>query len=283
MITAEILADSVNEHNVRLTTFLLTYPRFIHSEVLTHRAFSRCSSSSRAIPSAKLIGMVMDNPALPESWGKNKKGMQAEEELDEESKSKALEFWLEARDHALDGSARLGAIGVHKQLANRLIEPFSHITVVLSGTEFNNFFGLRASPYAQPEFMVLAYRMLDKYMKSIVTRLNRYDWHMPFQDDVTLVLGQTNKLKVCTARCARTSYLGFDSTRDWKADVDLHDKLEVSGHWSPFEHCAQAVNEESKSNFGFGWKQYRKLFDSEVGVNVDLNEIMARKPDWVTL
>ena len=67
-IEAKIIADSINPQGDRIITYLLTYPHFIHSELMTHRMFSRNSASSRAIPLKKMIKMV------EEGWCNNFKG-----------------------------------------------------------------------------------------------------------------------------------------------------------------------------------------------------------------
>jgi hypothetical protein len=164
MITAKIICDSINPLRIRLTTFELTYPRFIHSELMTHRMLSKNSASSRAIPIKKMIKAVIDNPAVPERWGANQSGMQANNELTEFKKKICKFIWLQSRWFAVGIVWLLDKIGLHKQISNRLLEPWSHITVVCSGTYFNNFFSLRAHPMAQPEFQVLAYKMLKEYL-----------------------------------------------------------------------------------------------------------------------
>jgi thymidylate synthase ThyX len=286
MIQAQILLDSVNPVGDRLTTWLLTYNRYIHSEFNTHRMFSRNASSSRAIPIQKMIDAVMTNPAMPVFWGKNQSGMQAYEELDntalrqfrmvfgEDGTRRMINFtdrataeldWLEARDYAVSSVKKLMEVGLHKQLANRLLEPWMHITVVMSATELENFFSLRAHPAAQPEFQKLAYMMLDLYQQSVPTQTAKDQWHIPFGDKMPespfLTLNQ--QLKVATARCARTSYLTFDGEMNVDKDYEIHDKLSTSGHWSPFEHCAQALGERTQHGNFIGWLQYRKTFQQE--------------------
>jgi thymidylate synthase ThyX len=260
--------------------------------------FSRNASSSRAIPIQRMIDAALSNPAMPEFWGKNQAGMQATEELDDTTKNQyqwifgrgmvavtakeaAKMDWLKARDHAVDSVTKLMALGVHKQLANRPLEPWLHITVVASATEHGNFFSLRAHKDAQPEFQKLAYLMLDIYQQSHPTRLKEGEWHIPFGDQIddarlNPLLDELNKaqwvsplreasikLKIAVARCARVSYLNFEGKNDYKADIELADRLATSGHWSPFEHCALALpNHEWSGNFR-GWKQYRKFYPQE--------------------
>lgn len=263
MIDAEILLDSVNPVGCRITTWKLTFNRFILSEFNTHRKISRNSASSRAIPSNLMIKAINDNPALPIHWGKLQKGMQADEELSEKEKTDALEIWLEARDNAVESVQKLLQIGLHKQVANRLLEPWMHQIVLMTATDMDNFFALRAEEHAQPEFRKLAYQMLDLYNANPPKRLAAGEWHIPFSDKYCDGLSITDKLKVCTARAARVSYKNFEGEIDHQKDFDLHDRLISQGHVSPTEHAARALSDNSCSGNFTGWLQYRKLLTGE--------------------
>ena len=153
MISAKIVCDSVSPQGHRLTTFELRYPKFIHGEVMTHRVFSRNASSRRAIPTAKYLEEVRSGAlrAKPEFWGKNQKGMQAAEELTGYELNQAKFAWDEAALGAALIAERLAKLGAHKQIVNRILEPFLHINVVVTATEYMNFFGLRLDKDAQPE------------------------------------------------------------------------------------------------------------------------------------
>jgi thymidylate synthase ThyX len=310
MIEANILLDSINTSGNRLTTWVLTYPRFIHAEIMTHRMFSRNASSSRAIPVKKMLEDVKNNPAMPVYWGKNQAGMQAAEELDDSVpmtywtsdserianptvlsttltlRGAAKKEWLEARDNAVKYVETMSALGLHKQIANRLLEPWMHITVILTASEYGNFFSLRAHKDAQPEFQALAYMMLEKYNTSTPKELAVGEWHIPFGDKIDEVklindslvkthgdkwwlnldgdvVVQSAKLKIATARCARVSYLNFEGKDDYNSDIELADRLAASGHWSPFEHVAKAQWHSGQSGNFKGWEQYRKTFIGE--------------------
>lgn len=282
MISSTLLLDSVNPAGCRLTTWILTYPRFFHSELMTHRVFSRNAASSRAIPVKKVIEEVKNNPAMPVFWGKNQSGMQASQELENSLKELSKAEWLKARDVAIDHAQKMLELGLHKQIANRILEPFMHMTVILTGTEFENFFALRAHKDAQPEFQELAYNMLSMYESNEPKKLKEGEWHIPFSDKLDMerlaamyhkrtgrhYLGEDKdmidiRLKISTARCARVSYLNFEGKDDYDADLALCETLSSSGHWSPFEHCAQSLGNESWSGNFRGWKQYRKFFDQE--------------------
>ncbi len=163
MIKAEIIKDSLAPSGKRITTFVLTYPRFIHSEFMTHRMISKNASSSRAIPTEKMIQAIMDNPAMPIAFSKNQKGMQASDILSPQDQEKAEWLWLQARDETLNYVKALTDLGAHKQHVNRLLEPFQHITVIATATEWDNFFALRCHPDAPPEFQELANQMYIEY------------------------------------------------------------------------------------------------------------------------
>lgn len=263
MIEAKIIADSYNPTGSRLTTYLLRYPRFIHSEYLTHRVFSRNASSSRAVPVAKLIEEAEFAPALPIFWGKNQKGMQSFEELEGQQLLLAQETWHQARMDAVKHAKLLNNIGMHKQYVNRILEPFTHITVICTATDYGNFFNLRAHQDAAPEIRELAFQMADLYLTNQPKRLAVGDWHLPFCDQYVSNLEVTDLLKICTARCARVSYLNFEGDIDHNKDYKLHDDLKQSGHWSPFEHAAQALDNNEICGNLRGYKQYRKFFAGE--------------------
>lgn len=264
MIEAKIICDSVNICGDRITSFLLTYPRFILAELNTHRAFSRNSASSRAIPVEKMIERVMTNTAKPVYWGKNQKGMQAGEELSLEDIVSAEDEWHQAMLNAVNTAKNLLKIGVHKQIANRVMEPFMHITTLLTATEFGNFFNLRAHKDAQPEFQELAFQMLIAYEENTPELKKPGEWHLPFADKyLGENLSSSNLLKIVTARAARLSYLNFEGDIAHHKDYDLHDNLSTSGHWSPFEHPAEALDKSSRQGNFIGWKPYRKFFGTE--------------------
>lgn len=291
MIKAQIIADSVCSRkphtaiDYRITTWILTYPRFIHAEFMTHRVFSRNAASSRAIPVAKMLKMVADNPAMPEYWGANQSGMQAAAELDDTQKYIARENWLEGRNNALQLAQRLVDCNTHKQIANRVIEPWNHITVLATATEHLNFFALRAHKDAQPEFQVLAYTMLREYLRSAPKVCEEGEWHIPFGDKMPEGAPLKERLKIATARAARVSYVSFDGDITPEKDYELHDRLMESGHWSPFEHCAEALPYRGQDSNFKGWKQYRKCFENEDGTNKFTERDLVRRlidtPRWV--
>lgn len=276
---AKVILDSVNPYNgIRLVTSELTYPRFIHAEFMTHRMFSRNAASSRAIPSTKMIGMVDQHPAMPVYWGKNKKGMSAAKELDTPTSLEARKVWLDAKNDAVKWAERLRKLGSHKQITNRLLEPWKYITVICTATQFSNFFALRDHADAQPEIAHLARMWKTALDGSIpVERL----WHIPYIQDDEQDLPLDVRQKVGVARCARVSYLTHDGVRSIDKDIKLYERLlsgSGHGHWSPFEHVAKATDEEEvRRNFATGvkgpapiwcgnfqgWIQFRKMHSGE--------------------
>lgn len=267
---AKILADSISLDRNRLTTFEITYPRFVHSELMTHRLFSRNSASSRAIPIQKMIERIQDDPVLPVWWGKNQAGMQANEELPDEQIALCRNDWLFARDAAIKRAMDMHKRGLHKQIVNRLLEPWMWITVIVSATEWENFFHLRCHPDAQPEIQKIAYMMRDAYLINNPRKFlvdEPIPWHLPLinQEDLeswaACELSDMDLVKIGVGRCARVSYLTHDGKRDPQADIDLCGRLATSGHWSPFEHVA-TPDPGRHGNF-IGWRQYRKDFENE--------------------
>lgn len=283
-IDATVIADSVNyETGDRITTFVATFPRIILAELNTHRALSRNSASSRAIPFKKMVEICLKHPFIPIKWQKDHKGMQGTEYFDDIKEVYALEReWLNARTDAAYNAKRLNDLGVTKQLCNRLLEPFMYHTAIITATEFENFFALRAHDQAEIHIQGLAYHMLQALNDSNPKVLKPGEWHIPFGDQFdqsrlhelaqsfpnTLEHGegdliQEMMVKIATARCARVSYLNFDGKDDYQADIKLHDRLADMGHWSPFEHCAQAMEFSDWSGNFKGFTQYRKTFFKE--------------------
>lgn len=359
--SAKVVADSTNNIGDRITTMVVTFPRFILAEFNTHRMFSRNSASSRAIPFDKLVQSVSDNPFIPIAWQKDHKGMQGTEYFtDSEAIDYNVNCWLAAKNYAIRYAKKLhGENGIYeqvtKQICNRLLEPYMWHTVIVTATDWENFFALRCPQYvigdvnfslgdkpdvqhytfrskreaiilfphfkeqvseewwrtcnrgqAEIHMQQLAELMWDAYNESTPKALKPLEWHIPFGDQIdftdlqTEVLDDLNKrddspavnqmiadagteakLKVATARCAQISYtiVGEDGQpMNYKKLVTLHDRLEKAGHWSPFEHCAQAtdltlLSPMSRDNFYSGnfkgFLQYRKMFKNE---NITRNE-----------
>lgn len=269
----KIIKDSINPVKDRIITFELTYPRFVHAELMTHRMLSRNSASSRAIPTKKLMARVRDFPVMPKWWGKNQSGMQAREELQGEELENVKLLWLDGSRRALHLAQQLHEAGLHKQIANRVIEPWMFITVIVTATEYENWFYLRDSEFAQPEIAWVAREMSRLRDESEPEELSPGQWHLPYIElenrdnnlfvenkDLSQEMFGAFLRKISTARCARVSYLTHDGRRDYDEDIKLHDKLVQSGHWSPFEHVAESLHKSERHGNFIGWFQYRKQF-----------------------
>jgi len=284
-IEAKIIADSISNEGIRITTMQLKYPRFVHAEFMTHRVFSRNASSSRAIPVKRIMASIMEEPALPVFWGSNKPGMQAGAELTGDELKEVQNLWRDARDQMVEKAEQLVELGLHKQLANRILEPWSHINVLVTATDYNNFFALRRHPDAQPEIKELADCMWEAMKASNPRLLDSDQWHLPYVTDEEQEMLGFDSIKVSVARCARVSYKNFDgSDTDIDADLTLYDRL-LGGnpiHASPAEHQAKPDYKGiAYENGGFiwkhrdlhgnfhGWVQYRKSLPNEHIVEYD--------------
>jgi thymidylate synthase ThyX len=287
MIDAKIVLDSVGPNGARLTTFELSYPRFVHAELMTHRIFSRNAASSRAIPTEKLIARILEDPATPVWWGKNQSGMQAREELAGAAQEVAERQWLDMRHLAIEGVRKLERIGLHKQISNRPLEAWMFITVIVTATELSNFFALRDHADAQPELAACAKIAHRLYRENAPRALCAGQWHLPYvtgNDETQLRSDGFDDHALClisSGRCARVSYLTHDGKRDPEADIALaRERILPSGHMSPFEHVAQALTEGQWHELAqeamvawtlrrvppgnlWGWRQLRKTLPYE--------------------
>jgi hypothetical protein len=274
---AEIVEDSLAENGIRLTTLQLRYPRYIHAELMTHRVFSRNASSSRAVPVAKMVDRALDEMVTPIRWGKNQAGMQAADEcLEGKALEEAQAIWSHMAQVCAAGVKELGVLGLHKQWANRPLEWFSTISVVVTSSTFDNWDELRRHPDAQPEIKYLAELIHEARMASTPVlrkrnRLHESGWHLPYVSGAEREIYQDQPeylAQLSSARCARTSYLNHDgSFPDRAKDVQLFKDL-VGGvplHASPTEHQGYPLplaTQQSK-NF-FGWRQHRELVEHAI-------------------
>ena len=272
---AKIILDSVSPQGIRLTTFHLRYWRAIHAELMTHRDFSRNARSSRAVPSKVLL----TEPIFVPEFGLNKPGMQSEIKASPELQAKWAREWGDLAQICRDTVERWQAEGMHKQWANRPLEWFGWIDVLVTSTRWKNFFELRISPYAQPEFDELAREMRNAMLISTPKLLQPGEWHLPYITDREADgrWGLPTLKMMSTARCARLSYKPFDGEADVNAEIARYEKLVVSRpvHASPAEH--QATPDEARAdepdyhfahpelhgNFD-GWIQHRKMLPEEV-------------------
>lgn len=266
----EVLADSIGPHGVRLTTFHLRYPRAAaHEDFLTHRRFSRSASSSRAIPIERMIKRATWGPEL---FGRAQPGMGADEVLDEPGQAACRAVWNRARDEAVAGALRLAALGAAKEDANLLLRPFEWIDVVVSSTEWGNFFRQRADQetgLVRRQLKRVADGMRDLLASRTPWATRFGEWHLPYlttDELLDVCAGRTDRVQAARAsamRCARTSYARHDGTHG-SVDEDAQsclEKLVRSAHWSPLEHPArcEVPGSSPTTNFADGWGQLRTV------------------------
>lgn len=287
IITAQTILSSVHaDSSVPMVwSGLLTYPRCIHAEFMTHRVLSKNSASSRAIPVKRMIQDVIDHPYVPLKWGKEQKGMQALEFFEGEEKQELIDQWLRDRDAAVEKANWYAFKGAHKQIVNRILEPYAHITVFCTGTKWSNFLGLRDHSAAEPHIQILAQEIRRELEKPPMQVLMPGSWHLPWvkrEDYYRYGCGvndpHPNLIKLSVARSAHTSYQTVDK-REMTHDlaVDLADRL-VGGnplHASPTEHQVKAdthwmtamnqgwTGDGLEGNLSPGWVQFRKTLPNE--------------------
>lgn len=293
----KIIARSVSEQGMPLVTTQFKYPRFIHAEFMTHREFSRNASSSRAIPVSKMIEQVRKDPAMPIHWGANQPGMQADNQVDLSTREHARRIWWEAAMEAADHAQLMADSGLHKQVANRILEPFQWMHVIATTSNTSNFFGLRRQKDAQPEIKLVADLWHEALEQTPVKLIKNDDWHLPYIAEADwqnaekyLQEGRITRdmpsraevinllVAMSAARCARVSYLTHEGNLPTvQQDLDLYERLVGAQplHASPTEHQATPdaigddgdgfidwANREEWGNLK-GWRQFRKMLPGE--------------------
>lgn len=277
-ISARSILASVSQEGIRLDTVLARYPLWIHAELMTHRAFSRNAASNRAIPFSRMAATVRTDPAVPLFWTSEQKGMGGQEIEDVGIRHRAETIWRAAMRDAEHSAQKLSDLGIHKQMANRLLMPFQHISVLISSTDWANFDALRDHPAAEPHMQALARTIIDARKAATPQALKMGEWHLPWllpAEQAELPLDDQKTLSV--ARCASLSYDTVEGTQMTleraKAIVGkLMSEPPDPVHASPFEHVAtsdwwlstygQWMNPGSHGNF-FGWCQLRKTLPRE--------------------
>lgn len=297
--SARVLADSISDRDYRLITVEATFPRYLLSEFNTHRLFSRNSASSRAIPPEKQLHRILDDPFIPVEFYSRTKGMGQDAPLEDSKRSSAVYEWLRARTdavrHALslitsprvvnsaiyhhgdhDGLRRvidivakaiadddvpLSWCNVSKSTVNRILEPFMWHTVIVTATEWDNFFSLRCPPGyevdlgfpAEPEIQRLALEMRKVMRASTPNDLGPGEWHTPLVED-GYARGPSAGFesqyfwpKVSVGRCARVSFDTHENFEEEAKSTSRAEALENSGHMSPFEHVATPFTEQEWS------------------------------------
>lgn len=255
-----ILFSRSEETDSEIITTHLRYPRMIHSELMTHRVFSRNARSSRAVPVSKLLKEDIYTP----TFMKNKSGMQASEEFDEETLLEIQCAWKEFAQKTQEFSKWLADKGVHKQWANRPTEWFGWIDTLVTSTSWENWFKLRLHIDAMPEIRYLSALMVESFYKAEPQVLKKGEWHIPYDSPD---LGIEERLKLSVARCARVSYAPFDGNASLEKEFQRFELLRDSDpiHASPFEHQAKNATEDDyiRSNLEKPWLQYRKLIEQK--------------------
>ena len=270
---ARVVADSVSENDHRLTTVEFSLPKCLQAEFNTHRSLSKNSGSSRAIPLARILEQVKTDPVLPVYLGRNRRGMTADEELDDDSKARVIARILRLRDFAVEEAMALGDLELHKQTVNRYLEAFMWQQIIASGTNeaWSHFFALRDHKDAQPEMRCAAQAIKVAMNDSTPVLLGEGEWHLPLiRPDETEWAKQNmpTAVKLCVGRCAATSYFRQNEVRSREADLRLYEGLKADGHMSPFEHVARPMTtkelEQNPHSGNFiGWHQHRKDIPNE--------------------
>lgn len=287
--TARVVKDSINRHNDRLITVVGTLARSALAELNTHRTFARNSASSRAIPVQRMLASVMNDPFVPRRFSLNRPGMNAGEFVSpgDERWEEMLGWWIESRDTAVRQAERGMEMGLHKQDVNRLLEPYMQHTVIISATEWTNFFDQRLAldedghplAYLPIYDFALAIKEAIKSSTPVVRDpdLGSYEdsWHLPLLGPQDEGLTFEEKKKVSIARCARVSYFDINGERrveyvsmDPAKDLTLYGRLEQPSnssapHLSPFEHVARALPGQRYGNFQ-GWRQARQDLEAKM-------------------
>lgn len=261
--TATCLASSKGEHGMPVYTFELRYPRIIHGEFMTHRVFSRNAMSSRATPAKVLIEDVLDNPYVPQYILGNKAGMVGEDTLTEEQKIKFLSEYNRLVGYTCQKALELNALGVHKNLINRLIEPYSFMKTIVTATEWDNFFKLRLAPDAEPNMRDLA-DAIKQSMQKAPKELSKKT-HLPYvTEEESKDLTPLEAMMMSAARCARVSYYNHDGSEpNIDKDIQLFHRLLRGGHFSPMEHPCVA-SEDSASYYNLhGFMSLRYILNEK--------------------
>lgn len=256
--SATVIASTRNPYTgIVVTTMELVYPRFIHSEFMTHRMFSRNASSSRAIPVERLIS---EATVTPIHWTKNEKGMVGKETFTDEDIERLKSQWDCARFSAKYNARNMSYIGVHKQVANRLLEPFSFIRVVCTATEWNNFFMLRMASDAEPHMRDLAHAMYASMCNSTTIESAS---HKPYCDNLPKDFDKP--WIISGARCARVSYNSHNGNASTiEADTKLYESLRSQGHMTPLEHYCFAYDDDRFYANLHTWASHRYCIENNL-------------------
>lgn len=256
-----VILDSISAGTrLRLTTIHVRVPRIIWPEIMTHRTFGRNARSSRAVPISRMIAEVRSAPFVPWHWTGAQKGMQGTPDHDApvralgtfgDDEISAREAWIRACGFACDAAQSFAEAQYHKQVANRLLEPFMYIDGLITSCQWANFIWLRDHGAAEPHFQDLARMVTEAFSLSNPQEILPGEWHLPYvteadREEAARRFGAATEQagaflrKVSAARCARISYAPFDGDASYEAELARYDLLVSSDrvHASPLEHQA---------------------------------------------
>lgn len=281
IILAKVIEDSIASNGVRLTTVEVRFPRIVAAELLRHRKFSQNSGSSRAIPIRRMLRQVWSRPACPAEWGTNQPGMQAGAELQGWRLWAAKATWRSAARFAALHSWVLMRLGAHKQIANRVTEPYQYISVLISSTDWGNFDELRCHPDADPTMQILAIEIMTAIEVSVPRRLRIAEWHLPYViQSEREALSIEEQIKLSVARCARISYDPFDGDASHAKEFERYAKLVGARpiHASPTEHQATPAFSSTQKGGNFdGWLQHRQDVEKARAMDGEVPAVLRRQ------
>lgn len=254
---ANILADAISPDGVRLTSFEVEYPHAIHKDIMTHRVLSRSFKSFRAFPPEKVIENIKVDPFVPESFDYRIAGMGQGYAITDQDR--AHEIWFEHIDTSIKVAKAMMRLDLAKAQVNFVLQDLTWIRGIITATEWDNFWALRAAPEnVRPEVKKIASMMHEAYQQSEPVPYNYGRWTLPLisNNEFWSPIDQQSEVerwkKVSAGRCARVSYLTHDGIRDPARDVELHDDLGEDHHMSPFEHIARPFSRDE-------WETIREL------------------------
>ena len=253
--SVRVVLGSENPAGKRILTIVARYQRLFHQELLTHKDLTRNASSSRAIPFRKMLKLTRQDMAAPMHWGKNQPGMQADVELTGFARWAAIFMWHLTGHIVLSLAWLMSFTGVHKQVINRMIEPWTYINVQITATNWRRMLNLRLDKAAQPEFRALAKLIASAVEDATYQKLQWGEWHLPWIDPKSHLTLRCKK-NASAARSARLSYTPIGEVKmNIQKDLKLADDLLEQLHLSPFEHQAMAA-QANYANLQ-GWRNYR--------------------------
>lgn len=267
MNQVKIVEHTVSQLGNDIVTFEIRLPKQYVAEFNTHKnEIERNSASSRAVPITTVINRVKDDPAIPFEWRYNAKGMQGGNFMSMEDSKEGDKIWLEARDAMIGYVEKLQAINADKQRVNRLLEPWMWTIIVCTmtgsgGIGVPNFFGLRDSEQAQPEFRIIAHEMHELYHYSLP---NLAEWHLPYvTQEERKELDVFDCALISSTRCGRVTYYKQGETKTFSEEIERAYSFFNQRHFSPLRHACRAGEDEWYGNF-FGWKPISKIMSCDL-------------------